>query len=553
VDARRWFLLALLAVALVPLPADAQPAPDDVWRCVIRRGDTLIGLGRAYLRDPREWRTIARLNRITDPTRLRIGSTLRVPLRLMKAFTGSAEVVWTRGDVRVVAADGTGRAVVAGERLSTGVRVETGPQSAIRVRLIDGALLLIGERSRLSLDDMTVFSFPGVTRTRMDVGGGRIETEVEPQKDPSSHYEIRTPVVTTAVRGTEFRVGVDATAQTASVEVLEGRVDATAAQTTVGLDPGFGLVASANAPLAAPRPIPATPDLATLPARVVRLPIRVQWAGVPNATRYRAQLFASTEPYTQLSDVVVDTPEARWPDLADGSYRLLVRAIDDVGLEGRDASATLTVDARPEPPFVNAPANASRIYGDRTEFRWTKSEGAASYDLQVASDAAFTTPLVDVASRQEVSDTHALPPGVYYWRVAARDAAGARGPFGDAVSFTQRRYPDGRNATAGVDKRTLTLRWSAGPPDETSQFQLAADPAFDRVLVDRTLPESEVTVPRPAAGVYYLRVRARDADGVEGPFGPVQQIDVPKLPGRHWWWWVVPPAAAAAGLLLVLL
>jgi hypothetical protein len=64
-----------------------------------------------------------------------------------------------------------------------------------------------------------------------------------------------------------------------------------------------------------------------------------------------------------------------------------------------------------------------------------------------------------------------------------------------------------------------------------------------------------VSVPRPPDGVYYLRVRALDADAVAGPYGPVQQIDVatpPPAPRRHWWWWLVPPAAAA-GVILVLL
>jgi hypothetical protein len=214
----------------------------------------------------------------------------------------------------------------------------------------------------------------------------------------------------------------------------------------------------------------------------------------------------------------------------------------------------LVVDARPEPPFANAPANASRTYGDKTEFKWTKSDGAVSYDLQVARDAAFTAPIVDVRARAEVSDTHALAPGSYFWRVASRTADEERGPFGDPIAFTQRRYPDGRNATAGVDRTTLTLRWSAGEPGETSEFQLAGDRDFARVLVTRTLAESEVSVPRPDPGVYFLRVRALDAEGVAGPYGPLQQIDVPALPTprRTWWWWLLPPAAAA-GLLLVFL
>ena len=147
------------------------------------------------------------MNRVGDPTRLRIGRVLRVPLRLLRAFAGSADVVWLRGDTRVIAADGTAHAAAAGERMARGARIETGPQSAIRLRLIDGSLLLIGERSRVTLDDLTVFAFPGVTRTRLGVGAGRVETQVRPQTQPGSNYEIRTPVVTTAVRGTDFRVG----------------------------------------------------------------------------------------------------------------------------------------------------------------------------------------------------------------------------------------------------------------------------------------------------------------------------------------------------------
>lgn len=554
----RRIFLALALGALTPQPVPAQsalPQPEDVWRCIIRQGDTLISLSRAYLRDPQEWRTIARLNRIDDPTRLRVGSALRVPLRLMKAFGGAAEVVWTRGDVRVVSTSGGSRTPAAGDRLSTGERIETGAGSAVRVRLVDGALLLVGERARVSLDDLTVYAFPGVTRTRIGVGEGRVEATVSPHRDPSSRYEIRTPVVTTAVRGTDFRVGMSEQEQTARAEVLSGRVDAAAGAATVGLDPGFGLVATPTAPLAPPRAILAAPDLSALPPRVARLPVRVTWPALPQAARYRAQVFTTTGSGSQVADVIVDAPEARWPNLDDGAYRLVVRAIDAEGLEGRDATGAFEVDARPEPPFANAPANASRVYGDRTEFRWTKSDSAASYDLQIASDAAFTAPIVDAQAVADVTAAHPLPPGSYYWRVASRTASGERGPFGDPVTFTQRRYPDGRNATAGVDRTTLTLRWSAGDPGETSEFQLAADRDFAKVLVNRALAESEVTVPRPEPGVYFLRVRALDADGVAGQYGPVQQIDVPELPKparRHWWWWIVPPAAAA-GVLLVLL
>jgi hypothetical protein len=432
------------------------------------------------------------------------------------------------------------------------MRIETGAKSAVRLRLIDGALLLVSEHTRVSLDELTVFAIPGVTRTRLDVGGGRVETSVTPRADPESRYEIRTPVVTTAVRGTDFRVGMDEAAQTARTEVLSGRVDAQAAGARVGLEAGFALAAAAGAPLAAPQPMLTAPDLSGIPARVDRLPIRASWPAVTGARAYRAQLFATTGDQRLMADDVVSTAEARWPTVDDGSYRVTVRAIDALGLEGRNADARLEVDARPEPPFANVPANASRVYGDRAEFRWTRSDAAVSYDLQVAGDPTFATPLVQVVAQAGVSHAEALPPGTYHWRVASRAASGERGPFGDPQSFTLRRYPEARTASAGLGAAALVLRWSSGAPGETFHFQLAPDREFAAVMVDRTLAESEVTLARPQAGIYFLRVRALDADGMAGPFGPVQQIDVPEPPRpRRSWWWLIPPAAAAAVFLLL--
>jgi len=566
--------VAVLVLHACPAPAQptgARGASEETWSYVVRPGDTLIGFGRAYLENPDEWRTVARLNRVSDPTRLRVGSALRVPLPLLRTFAGSAEILWTRGTVQVVAADGSARAASEGQRIPKGARIETGVQSGMRLRLVNGALLLIGERTRVSVDDLTVFDQAGVAKTRLGVGTGRIETQVAPSSGSGSKFEIRTPVVTTAVRGTDYRVSMDAAGEVAHVEVVSGRVaataDGTAAQSTlagvrsgapasspaIAIDAGQALVATRDAP-PTQRTMLVAPDLTGVPARVDRLPVHAAWGAAPDARAYRVRLFEAGGNRALLSDVVVDEREARWPTLDDGEYRLYVRAIDDAGIEGHEADTRLVVDARPEPPFASAPVNASRVYGERTEFRWTRSDSAASYDLQVALEPTFAAPLVNAVGQPGVNATHELQPGLYYWRVASRTAAGERGPFGDPLTFTQRRYPEGRTATAGVAADALTLRWSPGASGETARFQLAGDRAFDHVLVDRTLADAQVTVPRPAPGTYYLRVCALDSDGVAGPYGPVQAIDVPAAPDRRHsrWWWIVPPAAAAIVLLVLL-
>ena len=92
-----------------------------------------------------------------------------------------------------------------------------------------------------------------------------------------------------------------------------------------------------------------------------------------------------------------------------------MRAIDAQGLEGLDASAAFRVSARPVPPYALAPVEDGNASGPRPRFRWTRSEEAAGYRLQVAASADFSAPLVDIGGirRTELRVSDALAPGEY--------------------------------------------------------------------------------------------------------------------------------------------
>jgi hypothetical protein len=427
------------------------------------------------------------------------------------------------------------------------------------LRLIDGALITLGENSQMDIRELTVFSYTTAAKTRLSVGRGRVETQVTPPTAPGASYEIATPVVTTSVRGTEFRVGVQGEGTSSSAEVVTGAVAAGTAVGTTGaaapplvVDAGFGIVARAGESLAPPRPLPPAPTLTDVPARLERLPLRLTWNAAPGMQRHRARVSEATLDRT-VHESIVDGVELRVTDVPDGRYTLRVRSIDEAGLEGVDAAAPFEVRARPEPPIASEPRHGARSYGESATFLWTRSDSAETYDFQIASEPAFASPVVDLSGRAETTLSQPLTPGTYYWRVASRTAALGRGPFSDVLSFTQRRRPAARDADAALDKASLTLKWSIGAPGETSQVQLASDREFSQVIVDRTLAESAVTLPRPDPGTYFVRVRALDDEGVAGPFGPTQSIVVPAPPPprRAWWPWLVPPAVA--GVLLVLL
>ena len=94
-----------------------------------------------------------------------------------------------------------------------------------------------------------------------------------------------------------------------------------------------------------------------------------------------------------------------------------------------------------------------------------------------------------------------------------------------------------------MQKRDLTLRWSAGAPGDRYVVQMSTDAAFDAPIVDAEVIEPTVTVPRPAPGRYHVRVRLVNAEGVTGPFGPTQSLDIPKPPRSKWWWILLPLGA----------
>ncbi|MEL7058721.1 MAG: FecR domain-containing protein, partial [Acidobacteriota bacterium] len=106
----------------------------------------------------------------------------------------------------------------------------------------------------------------------------------------------------------------------------------------------------------------------------------------------------------------------------------------------------------PRRPRPVSPADGRTIRLGVRELRldWGGVAGAASYDLRVARNALFAASLVEDEERQRTSARLGLrSEGVFYWQVAARDAAGLRGPWSEPRSFRVAR-PEGGDRDDGV-------------------------------------------------------------------------------------------------------
>ncbi len=556
-----WFCSLALVLAWPGAGAHAAEADSEHWPYRIEPGDTLIGVRDQLLQPGTDWRVLQRLNRISNPRHLVPGSSLLIPLSLLRERAVVAEVLLAQGTVtvqRAGTAAGSGPLpLVGGETLSMGDSLRTSPHSSAVLRFSDGARLLLRPDSSLRIDRSVQLGASSSVDTRLKLEAGSAETRVPKLARP--RFEIQTPVGNLGVRGTDFRARVSG--EQVVLEVLEGQVAAQSllparpnaaagvvaapglgfapAPTPIPINAGFGSLISSQG-VGQPRPLPAAPALDAVAERVERLPLRLNWAAAAGASAYRAQVLTAGSPEQLLLDGVFTEAGARWAeDLPDGRYQLRLRTVDVNGLEGFDASKLFTLKARPEPPFTTRPRAAERTGDETVQLAWTRAAGVARYRLQLAASADFARPLIDRDDLVAESVQLPVAVGTHHWRLASIRPDGDQGPWGDPQNFTRVALPEPpANRPAQASAEGLLLSWSESA-GARYRIQVARDPAFAPLLVDEQIDTAQWLLRSPEPGQYFVRVRTLDADGFVGPFGAVQQVEVPRSPV---WWWLLLPA-----------
>ncbi len=529
---RHW--LAGVAAGLVLLgsaSADERAAGAN-WAHITRPGDTLIGLADAYLTRPSDWQQLQSLNQVENPRRLQPGQPLLIPFKMMKSVPVGAEVLMVNGEASVRSRAGDETPLQAGNWVRVGDKLHVGAGSNLTLRFPDGSRLLVLEQSTLTLSKAVRLGKSDTYRIQIDLSEGSVDSRVTPLKQRPGQYEVRTPALRMSVRGTEFRAAVGATRKLTRGEVLAGRVRMSGAGREVVLGKGFGTLAALGEAPHASRPLPVAPDLRELPTRLERLPLRFPWPQAASAHSFHAQVFDSRD--SLVLDGVFGDGGAKWASLGDGDYTLRVRAIGSDGLEGVNASHRFTLAAQPEPPFASTPRDKG--HGDSTRFSWTETAGVVAYHFQLASDAGFSQPLLDLPALAATETTQPVALGHYFWRVASIDARGKQGPFGDVQRFEQKPMPASPQASSEIGDEKLTFRWQAGEPGQRYLLQLAKVADFSEIVVEQETDRAVIELARPDAGDYFMRVKAIDSDGFAGPFGTTQRIAVPsRFP-----WWLLP-------------
>jgi len=526
---QRYALLLVLALAL---PTWAAPAPVEMYEYKARTGDTLTGISQRFLDNGAAWQQLLKYNRIANPDRINPGEIVRIPVELIKRDPAGVATVASRGEVEVIR-NNVPTKLETGAALAQGDELRTGKDGYVTLRLADGSVLKLPAESRIVLQNTEKLRDTDAVRSIFRLVAGRVESLVAKFRDSGNRFEVTTPQAVTGVRGTDFRVAVDGDATTS--EVLEGKVDFAGAGAASGknaqLGAGFGSKADNNGQLLPPVELLAAPVLNTAPLQE-RLVVRFEFPALARAVKYRAQVARDQDFFNVVAEAVVEAPNLRFAGLDDGPYFLRVRGIDANGLEGRDALRPFTLKARPEPPLISAPADRGKVRVAPVEFAWANVGTDARYRMQIARDAAFTD---IVFTSPDTPETRLTAPatlalGEYFWRIRTLEGQDI-GPWSDVRSF-RLLPPPAAPEPPQLEGNRIRFSWT-GEPGQTFVFQVARDAKFGNMVFEEKLDAPALDKPKPRSGTYFMRYRAIDADGFEGPFTAPQRfaIDPPRISG----------------------
>lgn len=527
---RLYRLRCSLSIGVVLLSIAANQAAAADFTYVVRPGDNLWNLTERYLKGVEYWPRLLEYNRVLFPHALRPGSSLLIPLKWLRREAIVVRVVGLHGYAEVQRGEQIS-ALKSGVAIAVGEVLRTGADGNLTLEFPDGSRSSLGPNSEMRMSELWRIKGSMAQQVSIKLPHGYMENEVGANRSGNARFIIDTPSGVAAVRGTRFRV--DASEKQVRAETLRGEVILKNARGQVSLRSATGSLAQAGQAPTPPRKLLSAPQLDHLPDRVERLPLDLPFPAVRGASAYRTQLATAADFSSVDSDQISLSPRtSSTTDLTDARYRLRVRAIDANGLQGIDAEREIEINAHPEPPFPSQPVPDGVVGEENPEFRWALSGEAGHYHFQLASDKTFRTLLLDADKLVQPSLVYqnALPPGEYYWRVALATAAEGQGPFSDPQRF--RRPPPGPlPEPPQINGDNLELRWRTAGPDDRYQVQLAGEPSFQELALDRESAQPIVVFTKPSTGTYFMRVRTLPMDGPPGPWGKPQKIE---LPPNYW-------------------
>jgi hypothetical protein len=511
-----------LALVLAhPSAGQEVPLGYDVGFHIVRQGETLRGITRAYLGSESLWEKNWGLNpQVEDPDllfplqRLRVLLAPRVARPTARLITISGQVEgkpapadWNPSveDDLMLERDG----VRAGDNASTvlqftdGSRLKVADESVVFLRVAGRTLRGVEQRSVEIVEgqaDLAAGQLPEGTEIEVVVGGA----VARPQVTPGGGIDTR------ARRSAEGG---------AQLMVYEGATDVEAGGAKVAVPKGMGTAVPESGPPAPPEKLLVAPA-GLEPPSGADLEIgrdRFRWQPDPAAVTYTFELCSDPQcDQLLLRRAGLEGASFDASQVEIGRYFWRVTAVSASGLDGYP-SVTRSVKVVPMVVDTRAPSGTLELDGASVTRAGTTYWGPAlEVRLEVEDDATGVDSLAARVNGSDVALSRLTEPwasGEYEVEVTARDGAGNEAVIGPAV-FAVDADPPGIEIEsgglellgAGPDRRDRGLpRWvrrrlaafaagEGGPPWHVLRWSAVESPRLElfspNLLARRTQPES---------------------------------------------------------------
>ncbi len=193
------------------------------------------------------------------------------------------------------------------------------------------------------------------------------------------------------------------------------------------------------------------------------------------------------------------------------------------------AAATLVVEATAPPlpvPTLNLPADAATLTTATPALSWLAIAGATGYDVQIDTTNTFVNAATFRVAGTSFIVPYALPDPTYVWRV--RLVIGT-----ETSDYSAARQFNVNPAVKPAPYRNLfttstpTLAWGQVSYATQYEVQISRNNTFTALVATLTTPDgSTLSVVTPALtdGLYFWRVRAKQANGTFGPYSAAEPL-----------------------------
>lgn len=321
-----------MLTALLGASAAGAERAEPLVPYQVRPGDTLLALSGSYMLQRDDYRVVQTINKVSDPYRIPIGTTLLFPPDRLRTEPVNGVISAFRGSVNV-----DGKPVALGMKILQGMRIETGANAFVTIQLGDGSAIALPSQSRILVQKLRRILLTGGLDRTFRLEAGRSRSTVTPIRDPGSSFRVTTPLSVSAVRGTDFRVALDPADGRALTEVVGGTVgvQADADKVETAVPKAYGIISTTEGSGA---PIALLPPPRLLQIGRTADGVMITAEAIDGAQRYRSQLASDVAFLDIFDEKVSDTPTVSYTLSPSTTFFLRLTAIAPSGLEGLPAT-----------------------------------------------------------------------------------------------------------------------------------------------------------------------------------------------------------------------